>query len=75
MGESVAMICPTAKAEYFCRQDWTGRLGLIFQENFVSIGTPEDAAPCSHAEHFSEIVSDPRHVRSWSASRLRCGPR
>ena len=28
-GESVEMICPTPKAKYFCKEDWTGRITLI----------------------------------------------
>jgi hypothetical protein len=29
MAERLAMICPTAKAEYFCAQGWTVDSGLI----------------------------------------------
>jgi hypothetical protein len=25
----VVVICPTAKAEYFCKHDWTGQITLI----------------------------------------------
>jgi hypothetical protein len=32
--ESLAMICPTAKAEYFCARDWTVDSGLIGLGNF-----------------------------------------
>jgi hypothetical protein len=33
--ESVEMICPTAKAKYFCEGDWTTQITLIGQENSV----------------------------------------
>ena len=29
------MICPTGKAEYFCEQDWTGRIALICFNNLA----------------------------------------
>jgi len=32
--ESLAMICPTTKAEYFCVRDWTVDSGLIGKGKF-----------------------------------------
>ena len=32
----VELICPTGKAEYFCAQDWTGRIALICFSNLAS---------------------------------------
>ena len=29
------MICPTGTAEYFSREDWTGKITLILQDIFV----------------------------------------
>src|ERR1700704_2882642 len=31
----VELICPTGKAEYFCAQDWTGRIALIGLSNLA----------------------------------------
>jgi hypothetical protein len=41
-GESVEMICPTPKAKYFCKEDWTGRITLIPRENFLFARTPRE---------------------------------
>jgi hypothetical protein len=30
------MICPTAKAEYFSREVWTGQISLMRHANFLS---------------------------------------
>jgi hypothetical protein len=35
------MICPTAKAEYFLRWDWTGQIRLKCFSKFVCARTPE----------------------------------
>ena len=34
-GQLVELICPTGKAEYFCAQDWTGRIALIRFNNLA----------------------------------------
>jgi hypothetical protein len=34
-GQLVELICPTGKAEYFCAQDWTGRIALIRLNNLA----------------------------------------
>jgi hypothetical protein len=34
-GQLVELICPTGKAEYFCEQDWTGRIALIGLSNLA----------------------------------------
>src|SRR3981189_507900 len=31
----VELICPTGKAEYFCAQDWTGRIALMRLSNLA----------------------------------------
>jgi hypothetical protein len=37
----VALICPTAKAEYFLKWDWTGQIKLKCFKKFVCARTPE----------------------------------
>jgi hypothetical protein len=34
-GQLVELICPMGKAEYFCAQDWTGRIALIRLDNLA----------------------------------------
>src|SRR5579863_3589310 len=40
-GELVEMICPTAKAKYFSREDWTGSISLIRFKKFAVRRTAE----------------------------------
>jgi hypothetical protein len=35
----VQVICPTGQSEYFFREDWTGRIALTAQANFLSART------------------------------------
>jgi hypothetical protein len=44
----VELICPTGKAEYFCEQDWTGRIALICFSNLAfTRNGPQGVKTCS----------------------------
>jgi hypothetical protein len=48
--EALKMICPTAKAKYFCRRDWTVGIRLIRLDKFVVARKAKIGSPSTQSE-------------------------
>ena len=67
------MICPTAKAFYFCRQDWTGQITLEFLGKLAfwrRPPAPESRRFCNRAADLPVVEEISFHL-SWFAAVAR----
>ena len=61
-GQLVELICPTGKAEYFCEQDWTGRIALICFNNLAFTRNGPQAAQARSPEKSRHLQRQNRTV-------------
>jgi hypothetical protein len=73
MASDMALIWVGPKRKSFCKQDWTGGITLILQENFFSSGTRAYAEPCPDSDQILQrsAMCQQRSLRFLQSERSK----